>query len=418
MWDTRIIEDNPQQLLTSLQQRGISVADLTSLNERIAERRTTISKIERLNAERNRVAAGAGNTPTDRQMNARGVREQARHLKAQLAELDAIIDTTVLGLPNRPHESVPAGDSAKDNLVVRTWSTPTAFTFEPKDHIDIGRDLGIIDIPAGVRLAGTGFPCLTGLGARLNRAVINFMLDLHCRNGFLEVAPPFVANRDCFFGTGQMPKFENELYWTEQGQFGLVPTAEVPLTNLHRGEILSESDLPRKFTAYTPCWRREAGSYGKDTKGLIRVHQFDKVELVKYTTREASYSELESLADEAEEVLRQLGIPHRRVLLCAGDLGFSAAKTYDVEAWIPSQSCFREISSCSNCEDFQSRRMKLRCRRSNGKVEYVHTLNGSGLAAGRTVVAILENYQNADGSVRVPEVLLPYMDGVTEVRPR
>jgi seryl-tRNA synthetase len=333
-----------------------------------------------------------------------------------LGDIENAIIRALALLPNRPHDTVPNGKDSNDNLVVNVVGAPRSFGFQPKDHVDLGHALGIIDLPAGVRLAGAGFPCLTGLGARLNRAVISFMLDVHGERGYTEIAPPFLANRNCFVGTGQLPKFEEDLYWTDSGKLGLVPTAEVPLTNLFREKILSHADLPKKLTAYTPCWRREAGSYGKDTRGLIRVHQFEKVELVKYTAPEDSYAELEDLVEEAEEILRRLAIPYRRVLLCAGDLGFGSAKTYDIEVWLPSQGRYREISSCSNCEDFQSRRMSLRYRLSDGRTEYVHTLNGSGLAVGRTLAAIIENYQQEGGAIKIPEALVPYMAGLTEIR--
>ncbi|MCA9527435.1 MAG: serine--tRNA ligase, partial [Myxococcales bacterium] len=280
-----------------------------------------------------------------------------------------------------------------------------------------GQALGLLDLPRGAKVAGAGFPCLTGLGARLSRALAAFMLDLHReRAGYLEVAPPFVSNRPAFFGTGQLPRFEDEIYWTDGGELGLVPTAEVPLTNLYRGEIVAEADLPIRLTAWTPCWRREAGAHGRDARGLIRVHQFEKVELVQLVAPEASDVALEALTDDAEEVLRRLELPFRRVALCAGDLGFSAARTYDLEVWLPSQARYREVSSCSNCEAFQARRMMLRVRRKSGDIEYLHTLNGSGLAVGRTWVALLENGQQADGSVRLPAALVPYL-GVDTLRP-
>lgn len=296
---------------------------------------------------------------------------------------------------------------------------PPDLWFEPRDHVEIGRELGILDMERATRLAGSRFVCLTGEGARLHRALANFMLDLHReRRGYREVNPPFLVNRDCFFGTGQLPKFEDDLFWTEDGRFGLIPTAEVPLTNMHRGQILEAAQVPFYYTAWTPCWRREAGAAGRDTRGMIRVHEFEKVELVKICEPESSYDELEGLVDDAEEVLRRLGLPHRRMLLCKKDMGFGAAKTYDVEVWIPSQGRYREISSCSNCEEFQARRMNLRVRLADGRKVFAHTLNGSGLAVGRTFVAVLENFQRVDGTVAVPEVLSPYLGGLTELRIR
>jgi seryl-tRNA synthetase len=356
---------------------------------------------------RNKIARSAHNASAD---DGRILRERVGTLKTALDEVNTVITSVLSSMPNRAHETVPDGNGSDENVVVRTWGNPADSSFPFKDHVALGEALGIIDLPRGARLAASGFPCLTGLGARLSRGLMNFMLDLHReRRRYLEVAPPFVANRNSFFGTGQLPKFEGDLYWTEEGELGLVPTAEVPLTNLYAGEILHESDLPIRLTAYTPCWRREAGAHGRDTRGLIRVHQFEKIELVKITTPETSYEELETLVDDAEEVLRRLELPHRRVLLCSGDLGFCSAKTYDVEVWLPGQNAYREISSCSNCEDFQARRMNLRFRRIAGRVEHAHTLNGSGLAIGRTLVAIIENYQQEDGSVVVPKALVPYV---------
>ena len=326
----------------------------------------------------------------------------------------------LLGVPPACVRAIPE-DTARATAAVAAASTAatcarTSFSICPCNSSMLVVVL-MLDLSHPIDDGSTGGLNTYGLGARLNRAVINFMLDVHReRRGYLEIAPPFVANRDCFYGTGQLPKFEDDLYWVADG-LGLLPTAEVPLTNLYAGEILDEERLPIRLMAYTPCWRREAGAHGRDTRGIIRVHQFEKVELIKITTPETSYDELEDLAYDAEEILRRLNLPHRRVLLCAGDLGFSAAKTYDIEAWIPSQACYREISSCSNCDDFQARRMKLRFRRKTGKIEYAHTLNGSGLAVGRTLVAILENYQRADGTVVVPDALVPYMDGIEHISP-
>ena len=412
MWDLKTCEKDPEALVAALQRRGAVLDnEVGVLADRLRERRRLISEIDALNATRKRIAKARNGDGHER---ARGLRDEASRLKNALVTTEKEIEGLVSMLPNRPHMTVPDGTDEADNVVVRTWGEPRRFDFDVKDHVDVGAGLGILDLPRGARLAASGFPCLMGLGARLNRAVINFMLDVHReRRGYVEVAPPFVVNRAAFFGTGQLPNFEEDLYWTAAGELGLVPTAEVPLTNLYAGEILSEDELPIRMTAYTPCWRKEAGSHGRDTRGLIRVHQFDKVELVKIVTPEASYEELEDLADDAEEILRRLGLPHRRVLLCAGDMGFCSAKTYDIEVWLPGQRRYREISSCSNCEDFQARRMKLRFRRAAGKIDSVHTLNGSGLAVGRTLVAILENYQEDDGTVHIPKVLAPYLGGRT-----
>lgn len=415
MWDFRKCETEPGEIKRALCRRGIApTGDIDALVDAFRERRRLLGEIDQVNAARNLLTKeGSG----DSRNQAREARETAAALKQKLTDVETHINSVLTVLPNKPHHTVPDGVGEDNNVIVREWGEPRKFDFPPRDHVDLGHELGVLDLPRGARIAGSGFPCLRGLGARLNRAVINCMLDVHReRRGYLEVALPFLANRACFYGTGQLPKFEGDLYWTEGGQLGLVPTAEVPLTNLYAGEILPEDTLPIRLTAYTPCWRREAGAHGRDTRGIIRVHQFEKVELVKVTTPETSYDELEELTDDAEEILRRLQLPHRRVLLCAGDLGFGAAKTYDVEVWLPAQRRYREISSCSNCEDFQARRMKLRFRRNNGKTEYAHTLNGSGLAVGRTLVAIIENYQQADGTVTIPEALVPYMNGIERIK--
>jgi len=315
----------------------------------------------------------------------------------------------MLRLPNLPHRSVPLGEDERQNVELRRWGEPRTFTFEPRPHWEIGEKLGILDFERGARLAGSRFTVTKGWGARLERALINFMLDLHRERGYEEVIPPHLVRPEILEGTGQLPKFEEDLYRCERDDLYLIPTAEVPLTNLFRGEILREEDLPVYLTAYTPCYRREAGSHGKDIRGIIRQHQFNKVELVKIVHPDTSYEELEKLTADAEEVLRLLGLPYRTVELCTGDLGFSASKTYDIEVWFPSQRRYREVSSCSNCEDFQARRMNTRFRDSRGRNRFVHTLNGSGLAVGRTLAALLENYQREDGTVEVPEVLRDYL---------
>ncbi|HEY7818010.1 MAG TPA: serine--tRNA ligase, partial [Vicinamibacteria bacterium] len=316
-----------------------------------------------------------------------------------------------------PHESVPVGRDEKDNVEMRKVGEPRRFSFEPKPHWEVGTELGILDFDRAAKISGARFAVLAGEGALLSRALVQFMLELHTReHGYREMLPPFLVGRDALFGTGQLPKFESDLFKVDSRDLYLVPTAEVPLTNLHRDEVLEGSELPKHYTAYTPCFRSEAGSYGKDVRGLIRQHQFDKVELVKITDQESSFDELESLTRNAEEVLKRLGLAYRVVLLCTGDMGFASAKTYDIEVWLPSQNTYREISSCSNCTDFQSRRARIRYRpASGGKPRLCHTLNGSGLAIGRTWLAILENYQNEDGSVTVPDALRPYMGGMTKI---
>jgi len=341
----------------------------------------------------------------------KGLEEELKHLEEELKDL-------LLRIPNLPHPSVPVGKDENDNVEIRRWGEPPKFDFEPKPHWELGEKLGILDFERGAKLSGSRFVVKRGLGARLVRALINFMLDLHGERGYVEMYVPHLVKPEILIGTGQLPKFEEDLFKCERDNLYLIPTAEVPLTNLHREEILKEEDLPLYYTAYTPCYRREAGSYGRDIKGLIRLHQFDKVELVKITKPEDSYEELEKLVADAERVLQELELPYRVVELCTGDLGFSAAKTYDLEVWMPSYNRYREISSCSNCEDFQARRMKLRYKSKEGKNILCHTLNGSGLAVGRTLAAILENYQQEDGSVVIPKALRPYLGGIEVIRPQ
>jgi seryl-tRNA synthetase len=345
------------------------------------------------------------------------VSQKMKELDVIVQEKEKALQDFLLMVPNLPHSSVPVGKDAADNVEVRRWGEIPRFDFKPKPHWDIGEELGILDFKTGAKLAGARFTVYLDLGAKLERALINFMLDLHTReHGYHEVFPPFMVNRTTMTGTGQLPKFEEELFKVEGTDYFLIPTAEVPVTNIHQDEVLEEARLPLYYTAYTACFRKEAGSYGKDVRGLIRQHQFNKVELVKVTRPEDSYDELEKLTSNAEEVLKRLNLPYRVITLCTGDLGFSAAKTYDIEVWLPGQDGYKEISSCSNCEDFQARRAKIRYRISGkSKTEYVHTLNGSGLAVGRTLIAILENYQQADGSVLIPEVLRPYMHGVERI---
>lgn len=387
------------------------------------ERRKTIQDWERLRALQKKVSDEVSKKKREGE-DASHLIEEMRKVSRDLKGLDGMVEEKekvlqdfLLIIPNLPHASVPVGKDPSDNVEVKRWGEIPKFDFEPKPHWDLGEELGILDFKNGAKITGARFTLYWDLGAKLERALINFMLDLHTReHGYREVLPPFMVNRTTMTGTGQLPKFEEELFKVEGTDYFLIPTAEVPVTNIHQDEVLEEKALPLYYTAYTPCFRKEAGSYGKDTRGLIRQHQFNKVELVKFTKPENSYDELEKLLSDAEEVLKRLRLPYRVVNLCTGDLGFSASKTYDIEVWLPGQNTFKEISSCSNFEDFQARRAKIRYRISGkSKTEYVHTLNGSGLAVGRTLVAILENYQQDDGSVIIPEVLRPYLYGVDRI---
>jgi len=421
MLDPSYIRDHMEEVRTKLRSRGV---DADKLLEDIATletaRRRLIPELEGLKRQQNTSgdeiarAKRMGKDTTAIQETSKARAVQIKQLGFQVDSVEYQRQSAVMNLPNLPHASVPVGKSAEDNVDVRRHGTPRTFEFTPQPHWDLGVALGILDFERGVRLAGARFTVLSGAGARLSRALINFMLDLHTReHGYKEIEPPFLANSDTLKGTGQLPKFEQDLFKIAgDWDLYLVPTAEVPLTNLHRGEILDGRDLPIRYTAYTPCFRSEAGSYGQDVRGLIRQHQFDKVELVKLTTPEQSYDELESLTANAEEVLKRLELPYRTMLLSTGDLGFAAAKTYDIEVWLPSQNSYREISSCSNTEAFQARRANIKFRTAGtGKAEFVHALNGSGLAVGRTLIAILENYQEKDGSITIPAALRPYMDG-------
>jgi len=421
MIDIRILRSEPDRIRRALARRHAQF-DLDSLLDLDAKRRATLYELEQSRAEQNRASAeiarakksGADACEAIEAM--RRVKEKIAALEQQVAEIDEALSQRLLSLPNIPDDSVPDGASSEDNPVIRTWGEPRRFSFEPRDHVEIGRILGILDFDRAAKLSGARFSLSFGPGALLERALINFMLDLHTReHGYTEVLPPFMVNSDSMRGTGQLPKFAEDLFRVEGADLWLIPTAEVPVTNIHRDEILDADRLPLYYTAYTPCFRSEAGSYGKDTRGMIRQHQFNKVELVKFTCPEDSWDELEKLTANAEAVLQQLGLPYRVVTLCAGDLGFSAAKTYDLEVWLPGQHAYREISSCSNFTDFQARRASIRFRREGGKPEFVHTLNGSGLAVGRTAVAILENYQEEDGSVIIPEALRPYMNGMERI---
>jgi seryl-tRNA synthetase len=442
--DAKFIRDNPELIKQALKNRRAEI-DIEPVIGLESDRRALLAKVEDLKRQRNEESKSIGilkgkNKKAAEDVLARvaliepgattaegavdllmskmkEVSDEIEALDAKVREDEAALRDFLLNIPNVPHESVPVGAGEEDNPTVKTWGTPREFGFTPKNHWDIGEDLGIIDFERAGKITGARFAIMKGAGARLERALINFMLDLQTGvNGYTEVLPPFMVNRESMTGTGQLPKFEEDLFHVDDGYL-LIPTAEVPVTNIHRGEILKEEDLPVKYTAYTPCFRREAGSYGKDTRGLIRQHQFDKVELVKFARPDNSYEELEGLLKNAEEVLVRLGLPYRVVALCTGDLGFSAAKTYDIEVWLPGQGRYREISSCSNFEDFQARRADIRYKPKEGKgTAFVHTLNGSGLAVGRTLVAVLENYQEEDGTVVVPEALRPYMGGMERIK--
>ena len=424
MLDIHRIRRDGDEVARRLATRG-NAASLDPLLTLDARRRALLVEGEGLKKQRNEsskrigeVVRAGGDAAAARE-EVRAIGERIATIDAELQQVEEDLQRVLERLPNLPHPSVPVGEGADDNPVVRTWGSPRDFAFTPKPHWELGTALGILDFERAARIAGARFAVLTGDGARLERALIQFMLDLHVNeHGYVEVAPPYLVNGSALFGTGQLPKFEEDLFKVEPGGFYLIPTAEVPVTNLHASEILEASNLPLAYCAFTPCFRSEAGSYGKDVRGLIRQHQFDKVELVRFCAPEASDSELERLTAHAEEVLRRLEIPYRVVVLCTGDMGFAAAKTYDLEVWLPAQGVYREISSCSNFEDFQARRAAIRFRREAGtKPELVHTLNGSGLAVGRTLVAILENGQQEDGSVLLPPALRPYMGGRERIGP-
>ena len=426
MLDLNYVRENLEQVQKALATRGVPRASLDDFAAADAERRRLIAESDQLNAERNASSREIGalmKAGNSAEADAR--RKQVGELKDRIAELDRLRDAAetrmndlLSSLPNIPHESVPVGKDESDNVEVRRWGTKPEFDFEPKDHVDLGTALGILDLDRAAKIAASRFAILNGAGARLERALINFMLDVQTReHGYAETLPPFIVNEKSLFGTGQLPKFAEDLFKLQDDrELYLVPTAEVPVTNYHREEILDATRLPMKWAAYTPCFRSEAGSYGKDTRGVIRQHQFEKVELVKYALPENSYDELESLTRDAEDILQRLGIHYRVVALSTADIGFASAKTYDIEVWLPSQDTFREISSCSNYEAFQARRAQIRFRRAGGaKPEFVHTLNGSGLAVGRTWIAVLENYQQADGTIVIPEALRPYMGGLEKI---
>jgi seryl-tRNA synthetase len=426
MLDLTFVRENLPALEEMLRCRGLDPAqvlgDFRAIDDR---RRAAITQAEQLKAQRNRAAEEIARLKKSGQDAAalieqnKVLRDQGEALEQQATEGEQALRNVLVGIPNMPHSSVPVGTSAEGNVEVRRWGAPRQFDFTPKPHWELGEHLGILDLERAVKLSGARFAVYWGLGARLERALANFMLDLHTReNGYTEVLPPYMVNSDSMYGTGQLPKFAQDLFKCEGRDLWLIPTAEVPLTNLYRDELIDASRLPLSVTAYTPCFRSEAGSYGKDVRGIIRQHQFQKVELVKFTRPQASYEQHEQLTRDAEQVLQKLGLPYRVMLLCTGDMSAASAKTYDLEVWLPGQQLFREISSCSNFEAYQARRANIRWKPDGGKkTELVHTLNGSGLAVGRTWLAILENYQQADGSVAIPEALRPYM-GADRITPQ
>ena len=422
MLDIRRIRSNPQEVKDALNKRNgeFPIDDVIELDEK---RRGILTEVEEMKAEQKRVSKQVpvlkkeGKDTSEIFENMKKLSEEIKVLDEEVKGIDLGLRKLLLTIPNTPHEDVVIGVDDSDNVEMRKYGEPTEFGFVPKAHWDVGTDLDILDFEAATKITGSRFTVFKGRGARLERAITQYMLDTHTeKHGYTEMATPFMVNRDSMIGTGQLPKFEHDMFHLPGKDYFLVPTAEVPLTNLHRDEILNEDRLPILYTAYTPCFRQEAGSAGRDTRGLIRNHQFDKVELVKFTNPEDSYEELEKLTNDAEQILQALNLPYRVVMLSSGDLGFASAKTYDIEVWMPSYGRYVEISSCSNFEDFQARRANIRFRRGEkGNVEFAHTLNGSGLAVGRTMAGILENYQNEDGSVTIPEVLKPYMGGVEKI---
>jgi seryl-tRNA synthetase len=422
MLDLKFAISNVEAIKQMLKDRG-QTFDLAPLEVLNNERKKLQQEFDSIRAEQNKASDEIAKFKKEKKdtskiiKSVQGLSDKVKDLQPKLGEIEEKIKAVLLEIPNIPHLSTPRGRSSEDNPVVRSWGKKPEFSFKPKEHFDIGEKLGILDFDRAAKISGARFTIYKGYGALLERALINFMLDTHTReNGYTEIFPPFLVNAKSMTGTGQLPKFEADLFKTTDGYY-LIPTAEVPVTNVFADEILKEADLPIKFSAYTACFRSEAGSYGKDTRGLIRQHQFNKVELVKFAHPDKSYEELESLTKDAESILQKLGLHYRVVGLCTGDLGFSSAKTYDLEVWLPGQNAYREISSCSNFEDFQARRANIRFKDSAGKTRFAHTLNGSGIAVGRTVVAILENYQQADGGVIIPEALRPYMHNLTTLHP-
>ena len=422
MYDLSFFRSNIDAIATRMADRGFTL-DVEAIRKLDSERRAALSESEQLKARKNAESQEigklkrAGRDASERQQKVREMDERMAALDQKAEALDAEFRQMMAGVPNLPHPSVPTGTSAEDNVEVRRWGTPPEFSFPPKAHWDLGPELGILDFDRAAKVTGARFAVYWGIGAKLERALINFMLDVHTReHGYKEVLPPFMINSASLYGTGQLPKFAADLFKIEGTDYYLAPTAEVPVTNLHRDETLDLDQLPIKYCAYTPCFRSEAGSYGRDVRGIIRQHQFQKVELVKFARPESSYDELESLTRDAEDILQRLGLAYRTVVLCTGDVGASSAKTYDIEVWLPGQNGYKEISSCSNFEAYQARRASIRAKSGKGKADFVHTLNGSGLAVGRTWLAIVENFQQADGSVIVPEALRPFL-GVDVIRP-
>ena len=425
MLPRNLLRDDSEHLAQRLENRGAEPGLLQRWQTLDGERRNLLVEVEELKHRRNEASKAIGlvkrqGGDASEQIAAVGsLKSEIEGLSGRLGEIDNELESLESRFPNLAHDSVPVGDDEDGNREERRWGEPKEFDFEVQAHWDLGPALGILDFERGAKLTGSRFTTYFGAGARLERALINFMLDIHQNeHGYREVLPPFIVNRNSLYGTGQLPKFEEDLFKLEGHEYYLVPTAEVPLTNLHRDEILDEDQLPARYTAYTPCFRGEAGSYGKDVRGLFRQHQFNKVELVHFTTPETSYDALEELTGHAEKILQLLGLPYQVITLCTGDMGFQSAKTYDIEVWLPGQGRYREISSCSNCEDFQARRASLRYRpKGGGKPQLLHTLNGSGLAIGRALIAVLENYQEEDGSVKIPRVLRPYMGGIDHITP-
>lgn len=423
MLDIKVLRNNFDEVKEKLAHRGENLADFEKFGELDKRRRTLLVETESLKGQRNEVSQEIAALKREKQdadakiEEMRIVGDRIKTLDLELKNIDEKLQRILLSIPNIPHESTPIGETEDDNVEIRKWGEVRDFTFEPKAHWDLGTDLDILDFERAAKVTGSRFVFYKKLGARLERALLNFMMDLHAdEHGYDEILPPYMVNRVSMKGTGQLPKFEEDAFLVEKEDYFLIPTAEVPVTNLHRDEIFQAKDLPRKYTAFSACFRSEAGSAGRDTRGLIRQHQFNKVELVQFVKPEDSYEALEKLTDNAEEVLRRLELPYRVLSMCTADLGFTAAKKYDIEVWIPSYDSYREISSCSNFEAFQARRAGIRFRReAKGKPEYVHTVNGSGLAIGRTVAAILENYQEEDGSIRIPTALQSYMGGITKI---
>ena len=421
MLDIKMIRQNTDEIKERLATRGVKAEKIDALLEKDKRRRELLVETEGLKQKRNEVSAEIANAKRNKQDATDAIKEmrevgaKIKSLDEELEEVEATVKDMASRLPNLPNPTIPVGPDESANVELRKVGTPREFDFEPKAHWDIGEDLGILDFDRGAKVSGARFVYYKGLGARLERAVYNFMLDEHAKEGYTEMLPPYIVNAQTMYGTGQFPKFKEHVYQLNGEDMTLIPTAEVPLTNYYRDEVIPMEKLPVYFTALTPCFRSEAGSAGRDTRGLIRMHQFNKVEMVKFSKPENSYDELEKMTQNAGNIMEKLGLPYHVITLSTGDMGFSAAMTHDLEVWMPAQNKYREISSCSNCEDFQARRAHIQYRDENGKLNFVHTLNGSGLAVGRTVAAILENYQNEDGSVTVPEALRPYLGGLEKI---